>query len=161
MTKVCVTPSNEQALDQEAIGTVTVSKDDNLHFNEVQVEDGGVYTCYAVRETFNETLSAELQVYNFTLHGHHDTLNTALMGCILSMVLVLIYLYLTPCCCWCWGVEKPSSHQRDSLGSFMLSTTPNHDPMTGWDKDDCFDQRVAFLEQGFSLNLKWGSPAGQ
>lgn len=149
MTKVWVTPSNERVLDEVANSTVTVSKDGSLHFQQVQIEHGGVYTCYAMGEAFNETLSVELKVYNFTLHGHHDTLNTAyttLVGCILSVVLVLIYLYLTPCRCWCRGVEKPSSHQADSLSSSMLSTTPNHDPMAGGDKDDGFDRRVAFLE---------------
>ncbi|XP_005367938.1 amphoterin-induced protein 1 [Microtus ochrogaster] len=165
MTKVWVTPSNEQVLNQGANGTVTVSEDGSLHFEKVQAEDGGVYTCYAMGETFNETLSVELKVYNFTLHGHHDTLNTAyttLVGCILSVVLVLIYLYLTPCRCWCRGVEKPSSHQGDSLSSSMLSTTPNHDPMAGGDKDDGFDRRVAFLEpagpgQGQNGKLKPGN----
>lgn len=165
MTKVWVTPSNERVLDEVANGTVTVSKDGSLHFQQVRVEDGGVYTCYATGEAFNETLSVELKVYNFTLHGHHDTLNTAyttLVGCILSVVLVLIYLYLTPCRCWCRGVEKPSSHQGDSLSSSMLSTTPNHDPMAGGDKDDGFDRRVAFLEpagpgQGQNGKLKPGN----
>lgn len=166
MTKVWVTPSNERVLEEVANGTVRVRvKDGNLQFEKVQVEDGGVYTCHAMGETFNETLSVELKVYNFTLHGHHDTLNTAyttLVGCILSVVLVLIYLYLTPCRCWCRGVEKPSSHQGDSLSSSMLSTTPNHDPMAGGDKDDGFDRRVAFLEpagpgQGQNGKLKPGN----
>lgn len=149
MTKMWVTPSHERVLDEAANGTVTVFENGSLHFRRVQVEDGGVYTCFAVGEAFNETLSVELKVYNFTLHGHHDTLNTAyttLVGCILSVVLVLIYLYLTPCRCWCRGVEKPASHQGDSLSSSMLSTTPNHDPMAGGDKEEDFDRRVAFLE---------------
>ncbi|KAM4872756.1 amphoterin-induced protein 1 isoform 1-T2 [Thomomys bottae] len=165
MTKVWVTPNNEQVLNQGANSTVTVSAEGNLHFKQVQMQDGGVYTCYAMGETFNETLSVELKVHNVTSHGHHDTLNTAyttLVGCILSVVLVLIYLYLTPCRCWCRGVEKPSSHQGDSLSSSMLSTTPNHDPMAGGDKDDGFDRRVAFLEpagpgQGQNGKLKPGN----
>ncbi|KAM8783765.1 amphoterin-induced protein 1 [Rhynchonycteris naso] len=165
MTKMWVTPSNERVLDAMANSTVRVFENGSLHFQQVQVEDGGVYTCYAIGEAFNETLSVELKVYNFTLHGHHDTLNTAyttLVGCILSVVLVLIYLYLTPCRCWCRGVEKPSSHQGDSLSSSMLSTTPNHDPMAGGDKDDGFDRQVAFLEpagpgQGQNGKLKPGN----
>lgn len=165
MTKVWVTPSNERVLDMVANSTVTMFENGSLQIKGVQVEDGGVYTCYAMGETFNETLSVELKVFNFTLHGHHDTLNTAyttLVGCILSVVLVLIYLYLTPCRCWCRGVEKPSSHQGDSLSSSMLSTTPNHDPMAGGDKDDGFDRRVAFLEpagpgQGQNGKLKPGN----
>ncbi|XP_066103716.1 amphoterin-induced protein 1 [Saccopteryx bilineata] len=165
MTKMWVTPSNERVLDAMANSTVRVFENGSLHFQRVQVEDGGVYTCYAVGEAFNETLSVELKVYNFTLHGHHDTLNTAyttLVGCILSVVLVLIYLYLTPCRCWCRGIEKPSSHQGDSLSSSMLSTTPNHDPMAGGDKDDGFERRVAFLEpagpgQGQNGKLKPGN----
>ncbi|KAF6073867.1 adhesion molecule with Ig like domain 1 [Phyllostomus discolor] len=165
MTKVWLTPSNERVLDAVANSTVTVFENGSLHFRRVQVEDGGVYTCYASGEAFNETLSVELKVYNFTSYGHHDTLNTAyttLVGCILSVVLVLIYLYLTPCRCWCRGVEKPSSHQGDSLSSSMLSTTPNHDPMAGGDKDDGFDRRVAFLEpagpgQGQNGKLKPGN----
>ncbi|XP_048219709.1 amphoterin-induced protein 1 [Perognathus longimembris pacificus] len=165
MTKVWVTPYNERVLSQGPNSTVTVSEEGDLHFKKVQIQDGGVYTCYAVGETFNETLSVELKVYNITSHGHHDTLNTAyttLVGCILSVVLVLIYLYLTPCRCWCRGVEKPSSHQGDSLSSSMLSTTPNHDPLAGGDKDDGFDRRVAFLEpaapgQGQNGKLKPGN----
>lgn len=77
-------------------------------------------------------------------------------ACILSVVLVPIYWHLTPGHCWCWGVEKPPSHQGDSLSSSMLSTTSNHDPTAGGDKDDGFDWRVAFLEQGLSSNLKLG-----
>jgi len=48
MAKVWVTSSNEQVLNQGANGTVTMSKDGNLHFKEVQIEDGGVYTCCAI-----------------------------------------------------------------------------------------------------------------
>ncbi|XP_045148092.1 amphoterin-induced protein 1 [Echinops telfairi] len=165
MTKVWVTPNNERVLSEVANGTASMSPDGSLVLHHVQVEDGGVYTCYATGEAFNETLSVEIKVHNFTLHGHHETLNTAyttLVGCILSVVLVLIYLYLTPCRCWCRGVEKPSSHQGDSLSSSMLSTTPNHDPMAGGDKDDGFDRRVAFLEpagpgQGQNGKLKPGN----
>lgn len=164
MTKVWVAPDNRQVLEATN-GTATVSEDGVLHFKEVKADDGGVYTCYAVGEAFNETLSVELKVHNFTLPGHHDSLNTAyttLVGCILSVVLVLIYLYLTPCRCWCRGVEKPSSHQGDSLSSSMLSTTPNHDPMAGGDRDDGLDRRVAFLEpagpgQGQNGKLKPGN----
>ncbi|XP_016046419.1 amphoterin-induced protein 1 [Erinaceus europaeus] len=165
MTKVWVAPNNKQVLEEVTNSSVTVSEDGSLLFQKVKIDDEGVYTCYAVGETFNETLSVELKVHNFTLPGHHDTLNTAyttLVGCILSVVLVLIYLYLTPCRCWCRGVEKPSSHQGDSLSSSMLSTTPNHDPMAGGDKDDGFDRRVAFLEpsgpgQGQNGKLKPGN----
>lgn len=74
-------------------------------------------------------------MHNFTLHGPHDTLNTAyttLVGCILSVVLVLIYLYLTPCrCCCCRGTEKPPAPRDDSINSSVLSTTPNHAGGTG------------------------------
>lgn len=166
MTKVWVAPNSERVPDKAANSNSSVTVENgSLHFHQVQVEDGGVYTCYAMGEAFNETLSVELKVYNFTLHGHHDTFNTAyttLVGCILSVVLVLIYLYLTPCRCWCRGVEKPSSHQGDSLSSSMLSTTPNHEPVAVEDKDDGFDRRVAFLEpagpgQGQNGKLKPGN----
>ncbi|NXM24830.1 AMGO1 protein, partial [Oxyruncus cristatus] len=72
--------------------------------------DAGTYACWVGGPLLNETLYVELLVHNFTLHGPHDTLNTAyttLVGCILSVVLVLIYLYLTPCrCCCCRATEK-------------------------------------------------------
>ncbi|XP_036308629.1 amphoterin-induced protein 1 [Pipistrellus kuhlii] len=160
-TKTWVTPGLERVPDAAAApanGTARVLGNGSLHLQRVQPEDGGVYTCFAVGEAFNETLSVELKVHNFTLHGHHDTLNTAyttLVGCILSVVLVLIYLYLTPCRCWCRGVDKPASPQGDSLSSSMLSTTPNHDPVAGGggdkqeeeeEEEEDFDRRVAFLE---------------
>ncbi|XP_044531873.1 amphoterin-induced protein 1 [Gracilinanus agilis] len=166
MTKEWVTPNNEKVLNEVGNGTVRVLQNGSLHFQHIRVEDQGLYTCYAVGEAFNETLSVEVKVHNFTRHGPHDTLNTAyttLVGCILSVVLVLIYLYLTPCRCWCRAGERPTSHQGDSLSSSMLSTTPNHDPMAGGGgKDSGFDRRVAFLEptgpgQGQNGKLKPGN----
>ncbi|XP_027712595.1 amphoterin-induced protein 1 [Vombatus ursinus] len=166
MTKEWVTPNNERVLNEVGNGTIMMLGDGSLQLRQIRVEDQGLYTCYAVGEVFNETLSVEVKVHNFTQHGPHDTLNTAyttLVGCILSVVLVLIYLYLTPCRCWCRAGERPASHQGDSLSSSMLSTTPNHDPMAGsGGKDSGFDRRVAFLEptgpgQGQNGKLKPGN----
>ncbi|XP_074044448.1 amphoterin-induced protein 1 [Macrotis lagotis] len=166
MTREWVTPNNERVQKEVVNSSVKVLDDGSLQLKQIRVEDQGLYTCYAVGEVFNETLSVELKVHNFTQHGPHDTLNTAyttLVGCILSVVLVLIYLYLTPCRCWCRPGERPTSHQGDSLSSSMLSTTPNHDPMAGGGgKDSGFDRRVAFLEptgpgQGQNGKLKPGN----
>jgi len=70
----------------------------------------------------------ELKVHNFTLHRHHDTLNTAyinLAGYILSVVLVLIYVYPMPLLVW---RSLPAIKQ---IASALLCSEP-HPTMTLW-----------------------------
>ncbi|NWR81932.1 AMGO1 protein, partial [Centropus unirufus] len=125
-----VTPGGERVLEEGGNGSAALLANGSLQLRALRPEDTGVYTCWVAGPLLNETLYVELLVHNFTLHGPHDTLNTAyttLVGCILSVVLVLIYLYLTPCrCCCCRGTEKPPAPRDDSINSSVLSATPNH-----------------------------------
>ncbi|XP_016159584.1 PREDICTED: amphoterin-induced protein 1 [Ficedula albicollis] len=130
-----VTPGGERVLGDGGNGSVVLLANGSLQLRALRPEDAGTYSCWVAGPLLNETLYVELLVHNFTLHGPHDTLNTAyttLVGCILSVVLVLIYLYLTPCrCCCCRGAEKPPAPRDDSINSSVLSTTPNHAGGTG------------------------------
>ncbi|NXU36373.1 AMGO1 protein, partial [Drymodes brunneopygia] len=130
-----VTPGGERVLGDSGNGSVVLLANGSLQLRALRPEDAGTYACWVAGPLLNETLYVELLVHNFTLHGPHDTLNTAyttLVGCILSVVLVLIYLYLTPCrCCCCRGAEKPPAPRDDSINSSVLSTTPNHAGGTG------------------------------
>ncbi|NXY80874.1 AMGO1 protein, partial [Alcedo cyanopectus] len=126
-----VTPGGERVPEEGGNGSsAALLANGSLQLRALRPEDAGTYACWVAGPLLNETLYVELLVHNFTLHGPHDTLNTAyttLVGCILSVVLVLIYLYLTPCrCCCCRGAEKPPGPRDDSINSSVLSTTPNH-----------------------------------
>ncbi|NXM73331.1 AMGO1 protein, partial [Serilophus lunatus] len=129
-----LTPTGDKVVaggDSGGNGSVALLANGSLELRELRAEDSGTYACWVVGPAANETVYVELLVHNFTLHGPHDTLNTAyttLVGCILSVVLVLIYLYLTPCrCCCCrGGAEKAPGPRDDSINSSVLSTTPNH-----------------------------------
>lgn len=112
--------------------TAKVLSDGSLQISPVQSEDSGTYTCFAVSESFNETIYVVLKVHNFTMHGGGETLNTAyttLVGCLASVVLVLMYLYLTPCRCFCCP-NKGKARGEDSIHSSMLSVTPTHEDPT-------------------------------
>ncbi|XP_017694929.1 PREDICTED: amphoterin-induced protein 1 [Lepidothrix coronata] len=128
-----VTPAGDRVMpgDGGGNGTAALLANGSLELRALRAEDAGTYACWVAGPLLNETLYVELLVHNFTLHGPHDTLNTAyttLVGCILSVVLVLIYLYLTPCrCCCCRAAEKAPAPRDDSINSSVLSTTPNHD----------------------------------
>ncbi|KAM6295170.1 amphoterin-induced protein 1 [Aegotheles albertisi] len=125
-----VTPGGERVAEEGGNGSAALLANGSLQLRALRPEDAGTYACWVGGPVLNETLYVELLVHNFTLHGPHDTLNTAyttLVGCILSVVLVLIYLYLTPCrCCCCRGAEKPPAPRDDSINSSVLSATPNH-----------------------------------
>ncbi|KAM9369370.1 amphoterin-induced protein 1 [Phaethornis superciliosus] len=125
-----VTPGGEKVAEEGGNGSTLLLANGSLQLRALRPEDAGTYSCWVGGPVLNETLYVELLVHNFTLHGPHDTLNTAyttLVGCILSVVLVLIYLYLTPCrCCCCRGPEKPPPPRDDSINSSVLSATPNH-----------------------------------
>lgn len=118
---VAVTPGINQ--------TATVLQDGSLQISPVRADDSGTYTCFAMSESFNETIYVVLKVHNFTMHGGGETLNTAyttLVGCLASVVLVLMYLYLTPCRCFCCP-NKGKARGEDSIHSSMLSVTPTHE----------------------------------
>ncbi|KAM9520190.1 amphoterin-induced protein 1 [Guaruba guarouba] len=125
-----VTPGGERVLPEGGNGSAAVLSNGSLQLRALRAEDAGTYACWVAGPLLNETLYVELLVHNFTLHGPHDTLNTAyttLVGCILSVVLVLIYLYLTPCrCCCCRAADKAPPPRDDSINSSVLSATPNH-----------------------------------
>lgn len=125
--------------------TAKVLPDGSLQISPVTAEDSGTYTCIAMSETFNETIYVVLKVYNFTLEGSGDTLNTAyttLVGCLASVVLVLMYLYLTPCRCFCCP-NKGKARGEDSIHSSMLSVTPTHgDPALKAE----LNRHVAFID---------------
>uniref|UniRef100_A0A8B9G7J7 Adhesion molecule with Ig like domain 1 n=1 Tax=Amazona collaria TaxID=241587 RepID=A0A8B9G7J7_9PSIT len=125
-----VTPGGERVLQEGGNGSAALLGNGSLQLRALRAEDAGTYACWVAGPLLNETLYVELLVHNFTLHGPHDTLNTAyttLVGCILSVVLVLIYLYLTPCrCCCCRGADKAPPPRDDSINSSVLSATPNH-----------------------------------
>ncbi|NXN92380.1 AMGO1 protein, partial [Rhinopomastus cyanomelas] len=128
-----VTPNGERVAETGVNSSAALLANGSLQLRNLRLEDAGSYACSVAGPLLNETVYVELLVHNFTLHGPHDTLNTAyttLVGCILSVVLVLIYLYLTPCrCCCCrgsGGAEKPPAPRDDSINSSVLSATPNH-----------------------------------
>ncbi|XP_047460874.1 amphoterin-induced protein 1 [Mugil cephalus] len=125
--------------------TAKVLSDGKLQISPVRSEDSGTYTCFATSEAFNETIYVVLKVYNFTMHGGGETLNTAyttLVGCLASVVLVLMYLYLTPCRCFCCP-NKSKNRGEDSIHSSMLSVTPTHgDPALKAE----LNRHVAFID---------------
>ncbi|NWV89956.1 AMGO1 protein, partial [Machaerirhynchus nigripectus] len=152
-----VTPGGERVVGDGGNGSVVLLANGSLQLQALRPEDTGTYACWVAGPLLNETLYVELLVHNFTLHGPHDTLNTAyttLVGCILSVVLVLIYLYLTPCrCCCCRGTEKPPAPRDDSINSSVLSTTPNHAGGTG---EPCGSHIVSSAGTGQNGRFKGG-----
>lgn len=144
MSKTWVTPGNIVVTPGSNL-TTKVLPDGSLQISPVRSEDSGTYTCFAVSEALNETLYVVLKVYNFTMNGGGDSLNTAyttLVGCLASVVLVLIYLYLTPCRCFCCP-SKSKTHGEDSIHSSMLSVTPTH---VGPELKAELNRHVAFID---------------
>ncbi|XP_066499300.1 amphoterin-induced protein 1 [Hoplias malabaricus] len=136
---IVVSPNSNQS--------AMVLTDGSLEIPSIKLEDSGQYTCFAVNEFLNETVYVWVKVYNFTLSGHGETLNTAyttLVGCLASVVLVLIYLYLTPCRCFCCpGQGKSKNHHEDSIHSSMLSATPTHEDLATKAE---LNRHVAFID---------------
>lgn len=128
MSKTWTTPGN-MLVTPGSNQTAKVLPDGSLQISPVKSDDSGTYTCFAMSESFNETIYVVLKVHNFTMHGGGETLNTAyttLIGCLASVVLVLMYLYLTPCRCFCCP-NKNKQRGEDSIHSSMLSVTPTHE----------------------------------
>ncbi|XP_028309244.1 amphoterin-induced protein 1 [Gouania willdenowi] len=144
MRKIWMTPANVP-VTPGSNQTAKVLSDGSLQISSVRSEDSGTYSCFATSETFNETIYVVLKVFNFTMHGGGDTLNTAyttLVGCLASVVLVLMYLYLTPCRCFCCP-NKDKPRGEDSIHSSMLSVTPTHgDPTLKAE----LNRHVAFID---------------
>ncbi|KAJ8257995.1 hypothetical protein GJAV_G00191970 [Gymnothorax javanicus] len=146
MRKTWATPK-DVPVTLRSNGSAVVLADGSLRIGPVQMEDSGVYTCFAVSEELNETIYVTVNVHNVTIGGIGETLNTAyttLVGCLASVVLVLIYLYLTPCQCFCCPGQRKSQRQReDSIHSSMLSATPTHeDPIS----KASLSRHVAFMD---------------
>ncbi|KAM7402086.1 hypothetical protein PAMP_017356 [Pampus punctatissimus] len=146
--------------------TTVMLPDGSLQIGPLQVEDSGVYTCYATSDSFNETLYVTVVVFNSTMTGGENlkTAYTTLIACLVSVVMVLIYLYLTPCHCTCCpgqGLEK--NDPTDSLHSSTVSISQAHEELgqergEGRGKDFSY-RHVGFLqpkdqlEQNGRLNL--------
>ncbi|XP_048859059.1 amphoterin-induced protein 1-like [Brienomyrus brachyistius] len=133
LVKTWVTPSNTVVPPAGNQSTV-VLPDGSLRISPVRPGDSGLYTCFAVGQTVNETLYVLLRVHNFTLDGAGETLNTGyttLVGCLASVVLVLVYLYLTPCRCFCCLGHggRAKAHREDSVRSSALSASPGPDEL--------------------------------
>lgn len=105
--------------------TALVLRDGSLQIGPLTADDSGVYTCYATGDAFNETLYVTVAVFNGTLSGGLENLNTGyttLVACLFSVVMVIIYLYLTPCHCPCCpGQELEKIDPGDSLHSSSVS----------------------------------------
>ncbi|XP_029105556.1 amphoterin-induced protein 1-like [Scleropages formosus] len=146
MVKTWVTPGNAVA-PSGGNRSIALLPDGSLRVGPVRPEDSGVYTCFAVGETVNETLYVLLKVNNFTLEGAGEALNTGyttLVGCLASIVLVLVYLYLTPCRCFCCpGRGRAKAHREDSVHSSALSATPTHEDPGG---RSGIGRHVAFID---------------
>ncbi|XP_076003262.1 amphoterin-induced protein 1-like [Genypterus blacodes] len=133
----------------------------SLQIGPLKAEDSGVYTCYATRDSLNETLYVTVVVYNSTMKGGLDNFKTAyttLVACLFSVVLVLVYLYLIPCQCPCCP-GKGLSKSIDSLHSSTVSVSHAYNE-TGQDRGDkdflnrhmgCFEPKGQ-LEQNGRLN---------
>ncbi|XP_075299295.1 amphoterin-induced protein 1 [Opisthocomus hoazin] len=154
-----VTPGGERVSEEAANGSAALLANGSLQLRALRPDDAGTYACWVAGPLLNETLYVELLVHNFTLHGPHDTLNTAyttLVGCILSVVLVLIYLYLTPCrCCCCRGADKPPAPRDDSVNSSVLSATPNH-AVLGVPAEPCRSRSASAAGPGQNGRFKGG-----
>ncbi|XP_023847742.1 amphoterin-induced protein 1-like [Salvelinus sp. IW2-2015] len=129
MLKSWVLPGNVQLSSGNQSSRVL--SDGSLQVGPITLEDSGIYTCYAVGESFNETLYVTVLVHNATQAGGQEGMKTAyttLVGCLASAMMVLIYLYLTPCRCICCpgqGLDKRAP--GDSLHSSILSVSPTHE----------------------------------
>lgn len=149
MQKSWVLPGNIQV--PSANHSAVIRPDYSLQIGPLKAADSGVYTCYAISESLNETLYVTVMVYNFTMSGGLENMKTAyttLVGCLASVIMVLIYLYLTPCRCLCCpgqGLNKGSP--GDSLHSSTVSVSHIHEE-AGQDggAKDLLNRHVAFLE---------------
>lgn len=132
--------------------TAVMRLDGSLQIGPLQVDDSGVYTCYATSESVNETLYVTVVVLNATMSGGLENLKTAyttLVGCLVSVVMVLIYLYLTPChCAFCPGHGLEKNEPSNSAHSSNVSICQAQEE-TRWERVEGggFHYRhVAFLE---------------
>nr|XP_020463449.1 amphoterin-induced protein 1-like [Monopterus albus]XP_020463450.1 amphoterin-induced protein 1-like [Monopterus albus] len=164
LTKTWALPGN--ILVSQANKTAVMRRDGSLEIGPLELEDSGVYTCYATSDSINETLYVTVVVLNSTMSGGIENMKTAyttLVACLVSLVMVLLYLYFTPCrCTFCPGHGLDKNSPRDSLHSSTISIPQAHEE-TGQEKVEgggfpyrhvallqCKDQ----LEQNGRLNPK-------
>ncbi|XP_077385198.1 amphoterin-induced protein 1-like [Festucalex cinctus] len=110
--------------------SVMILPDGNLQLGPLKEDDSGVYTCYAIGDTLNETLFITVVVFNTTANAGLENLKTAyttLIACLISIVMVFIYLYLTPCrCICCPGHDLDKDDSTGSLHSSTVNITEPH-----------------------------------
>ncbi|XP_077459951.1 amphoterin-induced protein 1-like [Stigmatopora argus] len=142
--------------------STVILKDGNLQIGPLKEDDSGVYTCYAVGDTMNETLYVTVVVFNTTSDVGLENLKTAyttLIACLISIVMVFIYLYLTPCYCFCCpGQDLEKTNPTGSFHSSTVSITQSHQQMGSErgemaGKDFPYDTKDS-LEQNGRLNPK-------
>uniref|UniRef100_A0A3P9KFP5 Ig-like domain-containing protein n=1 Tax=Oryzias latipes TaxID=8090 RepID=A0A3P9KFP5_ORYLA len=110
-----VTPPQE-------VARAVMRSDGSLLIEALKVEDSGIYTCYATSDSLNETLHVTVVVFNSTMSGGLENINTAyttLVGCLVSVVMVFFYLYFTPCRCAC--CTDQDAEKEDFRGSLHSS----------------------------------------
>ncbi|XP_024124975.1 amphoterin-induced protein 1 [Oryzias melastigma] len=139
----CDTKHRNMLKRWELPGNVTgavMRPDGSLLMEALRVEDSGIYTCYATNDSLKETLYVTVVVFNSTMRGGLENINTAyttLVGCLLSVVMVLFYLYFTPCRSACCS-------EKDDLGGSLQSSEENLSQAGG--------RRAATPEQNGNLN---------
>lgn len=150
VTKSWALPGNIPVF--QANKTAVMRPDGSLQVGPLNIDDSGVYTCYATSDSFNETLYVTVVVFNSTMSGGLENLKTAyttLVACLVSVVMVFIYLYLTPChCAFCPGHHLDKTKPSDSPHSSNVSISQAHKE-TRWERVEGggFPYRhVAFLE---------------
>ncbi|XP_057700859.1 amphoterin-induced protein 1-like [Corythoichthys intestinalis] len=142
--------------------SAVILKDGNLQIGPLKEDDSGVYTCYAVGNTLNETLHITVVVFNTTANTGLENLKTAyttLIACLISIVMVFIYLYFTPCHCFCCpGQDLEKNDPTGSFHSSAISIAQAHQETgsergNGASKDFPYDTKDS-LEQNGKLNPK-------
>lgn len=123
MEKRWVLPRNISA---SSANNVDILEDGTrLKVGPLNLEDSGVYTCYATNDSLSDTIHITVVVSNSTKRGGLEDLKTAyttLGACLVSVVLIVVYLYVTPhCCSFCSGGNTDKDNPLESLHSSISS----------------------------------------
>lgn len=152
--KSWVLPGN--VLLSPAHKTALMLHDGSLQIGPLTAEDSGKYTCFAVGDSFNETIYVTVVVFNGTMSGGLENLKTAyttLVACLISVVMVFIYLYLTPCRCPCCpGEDLEKSDCGDSLHSSTVSIANRAQDDMGQGAPGYPYKQVGFMEEQLKQN---------